>query len=113
MYYLNSPAKAENASTKGSILLLTFYDYDLITADDYMGMCVVPLHTLPGLPSVPTHSSRLNLTLPLFILTENTKSRAASELSGRAHKGDARAINFFKVNKKILGGDLAKLFKES
>ena len=108
----DSPAKPEDVAVQGSILLLTLYDYDLITADDFMGMCVVPLHTLPGVGPVATgRSSRQNLVLSLFQLSDSTKSRAASELTDRANKGDPRAVNFFKVNCKILGGNIEKLFK--
>jgi len=112
IFLSHSPAKAEDATIQGSILLLTLYDHDIITADDFMGMCVVPLHTLPGVePGSKDRSSRQNLDLSLFQLSDSSQSRAASELADRAHKGDPRATNFFKVNGKILGGNIEKLFK--
>lgn len=110
------PASADNLSIKGSVLLLSFYDYDIITSNDFMGMCVIPLHSLPGLPSLPPPDQnaprRKNLTLPLFELSEEMKSRAALELVSRSQKGDPRAVGFLKENKKIIGAYFKKLFKD-
>ena len=95
-------------TTKGGILLLTVLDHDIITADDFMGMCVVALDSVPGSTQ---DSSQRNRTLPLFVITEDSKSRSLVELGNRMSRGDSRATSFFKVNKKIFG-NLKKLVKE-
>jgi hypothetical protein len=96
---------------QGGILLLTVFDHDIITSNDFMGMCVVSLNSIPGATSTthPSSPSQRNHTLPLFIITDDTMSRSLLELGTRLKKGDSRATSFFKVNKKILG-NLKKLF---
>ncbi len=101
---------------EGGILLFTVFDHDMITANDFSGMSVLPLHRIPGCRHPPGTAAgptplELNHTLPLFIITEETRCRPLTELGYRLAKGDSDAANFFKVNKKILG-NLRKLVKE-
>ena len=93
----------------GGILLLTVFDYDMITSNDFTGMCVVALNSVPVASTAD--SSQQNHTLPLFVITDDNMSKSLLELGSRLKKGDSRATSFFKVNKKILG-NLKKLFKE-
>ena len=101
---------------EGGILLFTVFDHDIITANDFSGMCVLPLHRIPGCrhpPGATASSAPLepNHTLPIFFFTEETRCRPLTELGQRLAKGDSDASNFFKVNKKILG-NLKKLVKD-
>ena len=98
-------------AVEGAVLLLTVYDYDMITANDFTGMSVVALNDVPGHSSYkgPSSPELLNLTLPVFVLKEEDKIRSLLELINRAQKGDARALNFFKINKML---NLKKLIKE-
>ena len=96
----------------GGILLLTVFDYDMITSNDFTGLCVVALNSVPGASTAgASSSSQQNHTLPLFVITDDNMSKSLLELGSRLKKGDSRATSFFKVNKKILG-NLKKLFKE-
>lgn len=106
----HSPVKKEDMALQGGVLLLTVFDHDIITSDDFTGLCVVPLNSVPGATATPSSPTQRNHTLPLFVITDDI-SRALIELRNRFKKGDTRATNFYKVNKKILG-NLKKLFKE-
>lgn len=111
--YQHSPVSEEDLATEGGILLLTIFDHDVLTPDEFTGMCVVPLNGVSGLASCSSPSSPVqrNHTLPLFVISEDSMSKYLLELGVRSHKGDSLAANFFKINKKILG-NIKKLFKE-
>lgn len=98
-------------TAEGGVLLLTIFDHDIITSDDFTGICVIPLNSIPGSTPDPSPSSKRNHTLPLFVITEETMSKSLVELGNRLHRGDSRAASFFKTNKKLLG-NLKKLVKE-
>ena len=94
---------------EGTVLLLSVFDHDIVGANDFAGMCVVACKDIPRLASPeeslmdPRSPQKKNLTLPLFHYAKATP--AFVELDARAHLGDTKAADFFKVNKyhKLLG----------
>ena len=107
LFYLYRPAKSTEMDVEGTVLLLSVFDHDVIGANDFAGMCVVACKDIPQLASPeasltdPDAPQRKNLTLPLFRYTSETPVFA--EMDARSHLGDAKAANFFKVNKNLLG----------
>lgn len=98
----------------GTVLLLSVFDHDVVGANDFAGMCVVACKDIPQLVSTersftdPNAPQRKNLTLPLFRISYETP--AFAELDTRSHLGDAKAVNFFKMNKTLsLLGDLSHI----
>lgn len=102
-----SPAKQMELDMDGTVLLLSVFDHDIVSANDFAGMCVVACKGIPQLISSeasltdPDSPQRKNLTLPLFRYTSETP--VFVEIVARSRLGDAKAMGFFKVNKKLLG----------
>ena len=104
-----SPAKLPDMDKEGTVLLLSVFDHDIVGANDFAGMCVVACKDIPHLSSPeeslidPNAPQRKNLTLPLFHYSKATP--AYVELEARAHLGEAKAAEFFKMNKhhQLLG----------
>ena len=86
-------------------MLLTVFDYNVIGANEYVGMCVVGCKDIPRLASPeasltdPDAAQQANLTLPLFRYT--TETPVFAELDARAGLGDEKANDFFKTSKYL------------
>ena len=114
MYVYCRPANQTEVDRNGTVLLLSVFDHDVFGTNDFAGMCVVACKDIPRLSSSqtsltdPRATQRRNMTLPLFRCTK--ASLAFKEIDVRAHQGDAKANNFFKVckNQNFLG-DLSLL----
>ena len=60
------------------------FDYDMITSNDFTGMCVVALNSVPGASTAgASSSSQQNHTLPLFVITDDNMSKSLLELGSR------------------------------
>ena len=117
-FYPCSPAKQEDIDTEGTALLLSVFDYNVIGANGFVGMCVVACKDIPQMVSTeasltdPNSPQQINLTLPLFRYTNATP--VFVELDARAGLEDDKAGDFFKTNKHLnLLGDLHQLRRYS
>ena len=107
--YNCSPAKQTEIDTEGTVLVLTVFDYNLIGANEFTGMCVVDCKDIPQMASPqasltdPNVPQRKNLTLPVFRYTSVTPIFV--EIDARARLGDDNANDFFKTsrNTNLLG----------
>ncbi|XP_064406965.1 protein unc-13 homolog D-like isoform X2 [Halichondria panicea] len=100
------PASKASLQTRGAVILLTIFDYDLLRSNDLCGVCVVPCEDIPILSPVrsafdnPGAIVKKNLILPLFKIPASTMS--LNELLARANSSDLRVADFLKENKQIL-----------
>ena len=104
--HTHRPASKASLQTRGAVLLLTIFDYDMLRSNDLCGMCVVPCEDIPILSPVtsafdnPGAIVKKNLILPLFKIPASTMS--LNELLTRANSSDLRVADFLKENKQIL-----------
>lgn len=88
---------------------MTIFDYNVIGANEFTGMCVVDCKDIPQMASPqasltdPNAPQRKNLTLPVFRYTSETP--VFVEIDARARLGDDKANDFFKTckNTNLLG----------
>ena len=102
--HTNSPANEKDLDRKGSILVLAVYDYDLVSANDFAGLCIVSCKEIPRLASAtaslsdPNAQERKNLVLPLFHIPGSV---TLNELDARKEGSDSEASDAWKVYKKF------------
>ena len=87
------PADSEELKKDGAILLMAMFDYDLLSSDDFAGLCVIPCNSTPLEEGNEPKVEHLNL----FHYKE---TRAFKELEKRS--GDQVAGEFLKFIKKLV-----------
>ena len=99
-----SHVEGRDRSVKGAAVLVEVYDHDLLSSNDFIGMALVSLQSIPAVSSsddssLTSCSQHLIETIPLFIPVD---SPALAELTNRAMgKKDLNAYEFVKNIKKL------------
>lgn len=98
------PANEKDLDRKGSILMLAVFDYDMMSSNDFAGLCIVACKDIPRLDSGiaslsdPDAQVRKNLVLPLIHISPTV---ALHELETRKEASDSEASDTWKVFKKF------------